>query len=139
MTSTLEREKELFALNSLEDKLVTALKKKDSRALCERLFEKCVIDKEVQDKFSSLDHVHLKEELKVRYLVQHICDAVKDKKQVYCSFVDVLTEVDEGVVSELDKELHQHELLEVLEDSQVGTSKALVGSERPRASIGEVR
>ena len=136
--STLEGEKELFALSSLENKLVTALKKTDSRVLCERLFEKFVIDREVQDKFFSLDHGHLNEELKVRYLVQHIYDAVKDNKLVYHSFLDVLTEVDEGVVSELNKELHQHELLEVLEDSQVGTSEALVGSKRPRASIGEV-
>ena len=136
--STLVGEKELYALKSLEDQLVTVLKKKDSGALCERLFEKCIVAKEVKDNFSSLDHVHLKEELKVRYLVQHIYDAVKDNKLVYHSFVDVLTEVDEGVVSELDKELHQHKLLEVLEDSQVGTSEALVGSKRPRASIGEV-
>ena len=136
--STLEGEKELFALSSLENKLVTALKKTDSRILCERLFEKFIIDREVQDKFFSLDHGHLNEELMVRYLVQHIYDAVKDNKLVYHSFLDVLTEVDESVVSELNKELHQHELLEVLEDSQVGTSEALVGSKRPRASIGEV-
>ena len=135
--STLIGEQELFALKSLEDKLVSALKKKVSRTLCERLFEKCVIDREVQDKFSSLDG-NLKEELKVRYLVQHIYDAVKDNKLVYHSFVDVLAEVDEGVVSELNKELHQQELLKVLEDSQVGTSEALVGSKRQRASIGEV-
>ena len=139
MMSTLEGEKELLALKKLEYKLVTALKKKVSRTLCERLFETCIIDKEVQNKFSTLDHVHLKEELKVRYLVQQIYDAVKDNKLVYHSFVDVLTEIDEGVVSELNKELHQHDLLEVLEDSQVGTtSEALVGSKRPRASIGEV-
>ena len=138
MTSSLEEKKELFTLKSLEDQLVTALQKGDSRDLSKRLFKKCVIGKEVQDKFSSLDHVHLKEELKVRYLVQHIYNAVKDNKLVYHSFVDVLTEVDEGVVSELNKELHQHELSEVLEDSQVGTSEALVGSKRPRASIREV-
>ena len=138
MATTLGGEKKVFVLKSLEDKLLTALKKKDSRALCERLFEKCVIGREVQDKFSSLDHVHLKEELKVRYLVQHIYGAVKKNKLVYHSFVDVLTEVDEGVVSELKKELHQHELLEILEDSQVVTSEALVGTKRPRASIGEV-
>ena len=135
--STLVGEQELFALKSLEDKLVTALRKRDSRALCERLFEKYVIDREVQDKFFSLDG-NLKEELKVRYLVQHIYDAVKDNKLVYHSFADVLAEVDEGVVSELNKELHQQELLKVLEDSQVGTSEALVGSKRLRASIGEV-
>ena len=139
--STLEGNKELFALKSLEDKLVTALKKKDSRALCERLVEKSVISIQVQDKFSSLDHVHLKEELKVRYLVQHIYDAVKDNKLVYYSFVDILTAIDEGVVSEFSKELHQHEILileELEENSQIGTSKALVGSKRPRASVGEI-
>ena len=135
--STLVGEQELFALKSLEDKIVSALKKRDSRALCERSFEKYVIDRAVQDKFCSLDD-NLKEELKVRYLVQHIYDAVKDNKLVYHSFVDVLAEVDEGVVSELNKELHQQELLKVLEDSQVGTSEALVGSKRQRASIGEV-
>ena len=137
--STLEGEKEFFILKVLEDKLVIALKKKDSRALCERLLEKGVISREFQDKFSSLDHVHLKEELNVRYLVQHIYDAVKDNKLVYHSFVDVLTEVDEGVVSELNKELYQHELLGILDDRQTGTSEAFVGSKRPRASIGEVR
>ena len=136
--STLEGEKEFFILKALEDKLVIALKKKDSRALCERLLEKGVIGREVQDKFSSLDHVHLNEELKIRYLVQRIYDAVKDNKLVYHSFVNVLTEVDEGVVSELNKELYQHELLEILEDRQVGTSEAFVGSKRPRASIREV-
>ena len=135
--STLVGEQELFVLKSLEDKIVSALKKRDSRALCERLFEKYVIDREVQDKLFSLDG-NLKEELKVRYLVQHIYDAVKDNKLVYHSFVDVLAEVDEGVVSELNKELHQQELLKVLEDSQVGTSEALMGAKRQRASIGEV-
>ena len=138
MTSSLEEKKELLTLKSLEDQLVTALKKKDSRDLSKRLFQKCVIDKEVQERFSSLDHVHLQEELKVRYLVQHIYNAVKNNNQVYHSFVAVLTEVDEGMVSELNKELHQRELLEVLKDSQVGTSESLVGSKRPRASIGEV-
>ena len=133
--STLVREKELFALKSLEDQLVIVLKKKDSRDLCETLFEKCIVAKEIKDKFSSLDYVHLKEELKVRYLVQHIYDAVKEDKRVYHSFVAVLAEINEGVVSELDKELHQ---CEVFEDSQVGTSEALVGSKRPRASFGEV-
>ena len=138
MTSSLEEEKELLTLKSLEDQLVTALMKKNSRDLSKWLFEKCVIDKEVQERFSSLDHVHLQEELKVRYLVQHIYNAVKNNNQVYHSFVAVLTEVDEGVVIELSKELHQHELLEVLKDSQFGTSESLVGSKRPRASIGEV-
>ena len=136
--STLLGEHELFALKILGDKLVTVLKKENSRTLCTRLFEQYVLDREVQDTFSSLDHVHLKEELKVRYLLQHIYDAVKENKLVYHSFVDVLTEVDEGVVSELNKELHQHELLGLVEDSQVGTSEALMGSKRPRASIGEV-
>ena len=137
--STFKEEKELLALKNFEDQLVTVLKKEDSRSLCEKLFEKCVISKEVQDKFSSLDHVSLKEELKVSYLLQHINDAVKDNKLVYHSFIAILTEINEGVVSELNKELHLCELLEVLEDSQVcSTSKALVGSKRPRASIGEV-
>ena len=137
--STFKEEKEWLALKNFEDQLVTVLKKEDSISLCEKLFEKCVISKEVQDKFSSLDHVSLKEELKVRYLLQHINDAVKDNKLVYHSFIAILTEINEGVVSELNKELHLCELLEVLEDSQVcGTSEALVGSKRPRASIGEV-
>ena len=130
-----EEEKELFVLMSLEGKLVRALKKEDSTALCEMLFDKCVIGGEVRDKFSSLDHVHLKEELKVRYLVQHIYDAVRDNKLIYHSFVDVLTEVDESTVSKLNEQLRKHELIE---DSQAGTSEALVGSKRPRASIGEV-
>ena len=72
MMSTLVGEHELFALKSLQDKLVTILIKENSRTLCTSLFEQYVLDREVMDKFSRLDHVHLKEELKVRYFVQHL-------------------------------------------------------------------
>jgi len=136
MMSVLEGEGEVLLLKNLEDKLVTVfLKKIDSRDLSDRLNVKCVIAKEVQEKFSNLDDVNLKEELKIRYLLQHIYNAVKDNNHVLNSFVALLTEIDEGMARELNKELCQYK---VIGDSQAGTSEAVVGSKRPRASIGEV-
>ena len=98
--SSLCGERELSVLLCYEGKLVAALKKEDM-SLCQRLYERVVISKEVKDNFASLDHDNLKMELMVRYLLRHVYDAVKDNKLVLYSFLDVLCEFDERVAGEL--------------------------------------
>ena len=110
MSSLLWDESELAVLLRYEGKLVAALKKKDVMSLCQNLCERVVISKEVKDKFASLDHDNLKMELKVRYLLQHVYDAVKDNKPVLYSFLEVLGEFDESVAGELGRELSKYEL-----------------------------
>ena len=108
--SSLCDESELAVLLRYEGKLVAALKKKDVMSLCQNLCERVVISKEVKDKFASLDHENLKMELMVRYLLQHVYDAVKDNKLVLHSFLEVLGEFDKGVAGELRRELSKYEL-----------------------------
>ena len=115
-------ESELVVLLGYEGKLVAALKKEDVMSLYQRLYERVVISKEVKDKFASLDHDNLKTELMVRYLLQHVYDAVKHKNLVLYSFVEVLGEFDKGVAGELRRELRKYELLEV-----VGQSRTSIG------------
>ena len=137
--SSLCGESELTVLLRFEGNLVAALKKKDVTALYQNLYERIVISKEVKDKFASLDHDNLKMELMVRYLLQHVYDAVKDNKLVLYSFLEVLGEFDEGVASELRREVSKYELAEMVGESQASQRDVSVGVKRSRTSIGENR
>ena len=130
-------ESELAVLLRYEGKLVAALKKEDVISLYQRLYERVVISKEVKDKFASLDHDNLKTELMVRYLLQHVYDAVKDSKLVLYSFLEVLGEFDKSVAVELRRELSKYELAEVVGQSQASQSDVSVGVKRSRTSIGD--
>ena len=132
-------ESELAVLLRYEGKLVAALKKEDVMSLYQRLYERVVISKEVKDKFASLDHDNLKTELMVRYLLQHVYDAVKDNKLVLYSFLDVLGEFDEGVGGELRRELSKYELAEVVGESRASLSDVSVGVKISQTSIRDSR
>ena len=110
--SSLCDESELAVLLRYEENLVAALKKEDVMSLCQNLYERVVISKKVKDKFASLDHDNLKMELMVRYLLQHVYNAVKvkDNTLVLYLFLDVLGEFDKGVAGELRRELSKYEL-----------------------------
>ena len=135
--SSLCDESELAVLLRYDGKLVAALKKKDVMSLCQNLCERVVISKEVKDMFASLDHDNLKMELMVRYLLQHVYDAVKDNKLVLHSFLEVLGEFDKGVAGELRRELSKYELAEVVGESQASQSDVSVGVKRSRTSVGD--
>ena len=126
-----------MALWGCEKQTIAAMKKKDVKSLCQDLFVRIVISKEVVDKFASLDHGSLPQELMIRYLLQHVYDAVKDNKLVLYSFLEVLGEVDESVAGELRREVHKYELAEVVEESQASQSDVSVGVKRSRASISD--
>ena len=128
---------ELAVLLSYEGILVAAFKNQDVMSLYQRLYERVVLSEEVKDKFASLDHDNLKTELMVRYLLQHVYNAVKDNKLVLYSFLDVLCEFDEGVAGELRGEVQNYELAEVVGESQASQSGVSVGVKRSRTSIGD--
>ena len=130
-------EMELTVLLRYEGKLVAALKKEYVISLCQNLYERIVISKEIKDIFGSLDHDNLKKELMVRYLLQHVYNAVKDNKLVFYSFLDVLGEFDERVAGELRRELRKYELAEMVGESQASQSDVSVGVKRSRTSIGD--
>ena len=108
--SSLCDESELAVMLRNEGNLVAALKKEDVMSLCQNLYERVVISKEVKDKFASLDYDNLKMELMVSYLIRHVYDAVKDNKLMLFSFLEVLGEFDKSVAGELRRELIKYEL-----------------------------
>ena len=130
------RESQSMALRGCEKKTIAAMKKKDVKSLCQDLYG-IVISKEFMDKFASLDHGSLPQELMIRYLLQYVYDAVKDNKLVFYSFLGVLDEVDEGVAGELRREVHKFELAEMVGESQASQSDVSVGVKRSRASISD--
>ena len=134
---SLSGESQSLALRDCEKHTIAAMKKKDVRSLCQDLYARIVISKEVMYKFASLDHGSLSQELMVRYLLQHVYDAVEDDKLVLYSFLEVLGEVDESVAGELRREVHKYELAEVVGESQASQSDVSVGGKRSRASISD--
>ena len=137
--SSLDGKTELKVLQLYEGKLVSVLVKENLGCLSENLYEMMVISKEVKDKFATLDHGSLAQELMIRYLLQHVYDAVEDNKLVLCSFLDVLGEVDERVADELRREVHKYELGDVVRKSQASQSDVSVGVKRSRASISDYK
>ena len=48
-----------------------------------KLWESKIISKDVKDKFVSLDHDHLDPDRKVRYLLQQVCERVREDDKVF--------------------------------------------------------
>ena len=136
---SLSGESQSMALRGCEKQTIAAMKKKDVKSLSQDLYVRIVISKEVMDKFASLDHGSLPQELMVRYLLQHVYNAVKDNKLVLYSFLEVLGEVDESVAGELRREVHKYELAEVVGESQASQSNVSVGVKRSRTSISDYK
>ena len=134
LMTSLSGESQSMALRSCEEKIIAAMKKKNVKSLCQDLYVRTLISKEIMDKFTSLDHDSLPLELMVRYLLQHVYDAVKDNKLVY-SFLNILSEVDGSVADELRIEVHKYKLAELVGESQASQSDVSVDVKRSRASI----
>ena len=136
---SLSGESQSMALRGCEKQTIAAMKKKDVKSLSQDLYVRSVISKGVMDKFASLDHGSLPQELMVRYLLQHVYDAMKDNKHVLYLFLEVLDEVDESVAGDLRREVHKYELAEVVGESQASQSDVSVGVKRSRASISDYK
>ena len=139
--STLEGgEKESLVLKNSEGKILAVLKGCSLKLLSRLLHLNLVISEEVKDQFTSpLDHDGVEREAMVRYLLQHVYDAVKDNKLVLYLFLNVLGEFDEGLASELMREVHNYELPEVVGESQASQSDVSVGVKRSRAIMKDYR
>ena len=56
-----------------------------------------IVSKDVKEKIASLDHDHLDSDRKVRYLLQQVCERVREDDKVYDRLVRVLSRLGGGV------------------------------------------
>ena len=91
------------------ERLESSLEQTDLVKVSLKLFEWKIISKDVKDKFVSLDD-HLDPDRKVRYLLQQVCERVREDGKVYDRLVKVLTrlggdvkDVCEAMRKELDR------------------------------------
>ena len=132
-------EKELLVLKNSEGKILTVLKGCSLKLLSRLLHLNLVISEEVKDKFTCLDHDGVEQEAMVRYLLQHVYDAVKGNQLMFYLFLNVLGEFDEGLAGELRREVQNYELPEVVGESQASQSDVSVGVKRYRGTVGDYR
>ena len=62
-----------------------------------KLLQSKIISKEVKDNFDCLDSDHLESDIKVRYLLQQVCERVREDDEVYDRLVRVLSRLGGGV------------------------------------------
>ena len=62
-----------------------------------KLLQSKIISKDVKDNFDCLDSDHLESDIKVRYLLQQVCERVREDDKVYDKLVRVLTRLGGGV------------------------------------------
>ena len=62
-----------------------------------KLLQSKIISKGVKDNFDSLDNNHLEADIKVRYLLQQVCERVREDDKVYDRLVRVLSRLGGGV------------------------------------------
>ena len=97
-------------LKELMERLESSLEQTDLLKLSLKLVEWKIISKDVKDKFVSLDQEHLDPDRKVRYLLQQVCERVREDDKVYERLVKVLSklggsvkDVCEAMRKELDR------------------------------------
>ena len=96
MASPKQREEKLvhqIMLQYSED-LVRILKEQDTTELCTKFLRYGVISVDFVEKFDSLDDSedHLSKETRVRYLLQQVCEGIREDSQVYEGFIRALAE-----------------------------------------------
>ena len=79
------------------ERLESSLEHTDLVKFALKLLESKIISKDVKDKFVSLDHDHLDPDRKVRYLLQQVCERVREDDKVYDRLVKVLSKLGGGV------------------------------------------
>ena len=79
------------------ERLESSLEDTDLVKFALKLLESKIISKDVKDKFVSLDHDHLDPDRKVRYLLQQVCERVREDDKVYDRLVRVLRKLGGGV------------------------------------------
>ena len=108
-------------LQNKETRLLRGLASVNLEHLSLELRKHMVISKEVQESFASLDHDRLDTDVRIRYLLQHVYNTVKDNVYYFNCFLDVLDKVGLSDLCEYLREVH--EKWKFL--SEVETSKCL--------------
>ena len=70
-------------LNKHMERLESSLEDTDLVKFSLKLLQSKIISKDVKDKFDCLDSAHLEAEIKVRYLLQNVCERVREDDKVY--------------------------------------------------------
>ena len=71
----------------------------DMLKITSELLKYRVISKEIHNKYASLDQDHLETDIKVRYLLQQVCERVRKDSKVYDKLLRVLSRLGGGVKS----------------------------------------
>ena len=109
--------------------LESSLKEEDLLKLTKELLKYRVISKEIQSKYASLDQDHLETDVKVRYLLQQVCERVRNDNKVYDKLLRVLGKLGvgvKGVCEAMRKELARVEGGKASSGAEVGNEIELV-------------
>ena len=102
--------------------------------LTSELLKYRVISKEIHNKYASLDQDHLETDIKVRYLLQQVCERVRKENKVYDKLLRVLSKLGggvKGVCEAMRKELERVEGGEASSGAEVGNEMQLVEQDVP--------
>ena len=78
-------------LNKHMERLEFSLEDTDLVKFSLKLLQSKIISKDVKDNFNCLDSAHLEADIKVRYLLQKVCERVREDDKVYDRLVRVLS------------------------------------------------
>ena len=79
------------------ERLESSLEDTDLVKVSLKLLQSKIISKDVKDNFDCLDSDHLEADIKVRYLLQQVCERVREDDKVYDKLVRVLSRLGGGV------------------------------------------
>ena len=79
------------------ERLESSLEDTDLVTFALKLLQSKIVSKDVKDNFDCLDSVHLESDIKVRYLLQQVCERVREDDKVYDRLVRVLSRLGGGV------------------------------------------
>ena len=135
----LQPSEKIKLLRDCEDELVSSLCNVNVKEFHDKISERCLLSKESQALFTSLDHSRLKPELQLRYLVRLASEEVITKPALRENLLEVLGTI-KGVPSSLIDKLHQamadtNEGLAGSSDAVGGVSAILTGEETEKQDI----
>ena len=110
-------------LQNAEKKLLSALCLKDITILSVELLKNRLISKTVKDSFATLDHDKLDVEVRIRYLLQHVYEKVKQNNFCIHPFMEVLLRLKlKDTCEALKENLHRLSFYDIDTESQLGDS-----------------
>ena len=128
---------EVDILQKAEQKLLSDLCLKDLTKLCVELLKHKLISKTVKDSFATLDRDNQDlDDVRIRYLLQHVYDKVKQNCRCFRAFMEVLLRLDLNDTCEtLREELRRWSFLNDIDtESLLGDSSQT--KKRSRISLG---